>query len=217
MQTATTAQKAPVLETLNDSMRFASSRRIFEIVCAELDENGEKREIYLAAMRGTNRSRDPRDPLSLNTCLQAFMGKPSNYLYAVKRAMLATIPQGAPVALAGHSLGGMIAQQLAADETVNANFDLLNALAIGSPFVPVKGRVCPLRRFADKADFIPWLGFSIKANLKSAKPVFESNGYFGKPVLAHTDSYRNAPAWTRYDPFGEPEGGRRLTLTGCGE
>lgn len=207
-----TTQERTVLETLNDIMRFASSRRIFEIVRAELDENGEKRDIYLVAMRGTNQSRNPRDPLSLNTCLQAFMGHLSNYLYAVKKAMLAEIPQGATVALVGHSLGGMIAQQLAADETVNATFHLLNALAIGSPFVPVKGRVCPLHRFADKADFIPWLGFSVKANLKTAKPVFESNGYLGKPVLAHTDSYRNAPSWMRYDPFGDPDGGRRLTL-----
>lgn len=202
------------LQSLNDAMRFAASRENFEIHPALLYAPGqEKKNVFLVALRGTNRSFDKTDVLGLNTCLMAFLGKPNIYLDLVKKGMSAKIPTGSEVVMIGHSLGGMIAQMIVADEEMKAAYRFLNVLNIGSPYVPVKDRPCPLHRFADKADIVPWLGRSIKANLKTEKPVFKSNGYFGRIVAAHTDSYRNSPSWRPYDVFGELDGGRVLVFT----
>lgn len=202
------------LRCLNDVMRFAASRETFEIHPAVLHTPGEPaREIYFVAMRGTNRSFDKNDVLGIHTCLMAFLSKPNIYFDKVKADMLASIPAGASVAMVGHSLGGMIAQQIVADRQMKETFSFINLLNIGSPYVPLEGRECPFRRFADKADIVPWLGRSIKANLVTEKPVFQSNGYFGKIVGAHTDSYRESDSWRVYDAFGELNGGRVIVMT----
>lgn len=202
------------IRCLNDAMRFAASRENFEIHKSVLYTPGEpEKDIYFVAMRGTNRSFDKNDILGIHTCLMAFLSKPNIYFDKVKKDMLAKIPKGSAVVMTGHSLGGMIAQQIVADKGMKENFDFLNLLNIGSPFVPLEGRECPFHRFADKADIVPWLGRSIKANLKTQKPVFKSNGYFGKIIAAHTDSYRESDSWRVYDPFGELNGGRVIVMT----
>lgn len=204
------------LRTLNDAMRLAASRDSFEIHPAEIrSASGGSESVYYVTMRGTNRSFDKNDVLGINTCLMAFLAKPNIYYDAVKKAMLEKIPAGSTVVMTGHSLGGMITQQIAADREIKEKFRFHSVVNIGSPFVPVEGRSCPLRRFADRADMIPWLGFSVKANLVTEKPVFKSNGYFGKVVAAHTDSYRESATWKHYDPLGILGGGHIIVLGPC--
>ncbi|MCR5485793.1 MAG: hypothetical protein K6F09_09390 [Clostridiales bacterium] len=215
MSTDTVEVSAPevTLCSLNDAMSFAASRETFEIRKAVLcSRDGDKKDIYLVALRGTNRSFDKNDVLGVFPCIKAFQAKSNIYFEKVRREMLSLIPAKASVALIGHSFGGMVAQQISADESIKSSFDLLNVLAMGSPYVPLGGRGCPLHRFVDKADVIPWIGHSIKANLKTDRPVFQSNGYFGRPLTAHSDSYRNGAKWRRYDPFGEPNGGRVIEV-----
>ncbi len=201
------------LRSINDVMRFAASRENFEIHRAVLYSPGKAPEdVWFVALRGTNRSFDKTDILGINTCLMAFLSKPNIYFDLVKKTMLEKIPVGSKIAMAGHSLGGMIAQQITADPEMNGNYTFINLVNIGSPFVPLEGRICPLRRFADRADMVPWLGFSVRANLCTHKPVFKSNGYFGKIVKAHTDSYRESDSWRVYDAFGELNGGRIIVM-----
>lgn len=197
---------------LNDAMSFAESMTTFEINRAVLKSDRDERDIYLVTLRGTNRSFDKNDPLSVPTCLKAFLAKTNNYFETVKERMLSDIPHGSSVVMIGHSLGGMIAQQAAADPEIKTAFELIAVLGIGSPYVPISGRECPLRRFADRGDPVPWLGFSVKANLLTAKPSFAANGYFGKPVLAHTESYRQQPYWKRFDALGVPFGNNSIAV-----
>lgn len=202
------------LSSLNDAMSFASTRTTFEIHKALLYKNSsEPKEIYVVAMRGTDRSFDKTDVLGLHVVLKSGFSKSNIYFEEVKKAIIDTVPEGASIAFIGHSLGGMIAQQLGADKDINKKYTPLTVVGIGSPFVKTEGRVCPLHRFADKADLVPWLGRAFKANFKTAKPVFKSNGYFGKPILAHTDSYRLSDSWRVYDCFGELNGGHTIVFT----
>lgn len=201
------------LVSFNDAMRFAASRESFEIKKTVLLENGkESGTVYLVALRGTDSSFDRNDVLGIPVVLKSSLSMNNIYYDIVRKTILETVPEGSSIVLIGHSLGGMIAQQIAADSDINSKFSLINLLTIGSPFVKVKGRSCPLRRFADKADIIPWLFRSLKANLITEKPVFKSNGYFGKPILAHTDSYRESDSWRVYDCFGVLNGGHVLVF-----
>jgi len=201
------------LNTLNDAMRFAASRDTFEIHKGTLySGNGKSEEVYLVALRGTNQSFDKNDVLGIPVVMKAFFNKGNIYFDVVKKAILDTIPFGSSLILIGHSLGGMILQQISSDREIKARYTLLNLLNIGSPFVKVTGRECPFYRFADKADVIPWLGFSVKANLKTHKPVFKSNGYLGNPLGAHTDSYRQSESWMEYDCFGILRGGHTFVF-----
>lgn len=196
------------LRVFNDTMHFISTCENYKLKkCTLYTPGRDAREIYFVAMRGTDRSFDKNDVLGLPVCVKSALAKYNIYFELVKNGMLADIPEGSVVAIAGHSLGGMIAQQLAADGDLNRKFNIINLMTIGSPFVPVTGRVCPLRRFADKADFIPWIGKSIKANLVTEKPVFRANGYFGRVVAAHTDSYRESDSWREFDCLGVADGG----------
>ena len=201
------------IKTMNDAMRLASSRESFEIKKATLYVAGNaEKDVYVVAMRGTDRSFDKNDVLGIPVCLKSFIAKTNIYFEKAKDAIFNEIPVTSDIVFIGHSLGGMIAQQLAADVDINIRFNVKNLLTIGSPFVKVKGRICPFYRFADKADFIPWLGTSIVANLVTNKPVFKSNGYFGKPVKAHTDSYRDSDSWREYDCYGVHNGTHALVF-----
>lgn len=202
------------LHTLSDSMRFASSRASYEINKIMLFTPGcEAREVYLVALRGTDQSWDKNDVLSIPVCLRAFLNLDNIYFNEVKNAILNTVPRGASLVLVGHSLGGMILQQISADKETNEKYILLDLLNIGSPFVRTRGRKCPFRRFAESADIVPWLGFSVAANIITNRPVFKSNGYFGNLLGAHTDSYRSSAAWRDYDCFGIYKGGNVIVLS----
>lgn len=201
------------LSTLNDSMAFSSSRGSYEIKASHLYKSGaEPQKVYLVALRGTDRSFDKTDVLGIPVVLKSSLSMENIYFDEVKKGIKENIPAKSDIVLIGHSLGGMIAQQIAADRDINDNYNLKMLVCIGSPFVKTKGRICPMRRFADKADVIPWLFRSIKANLVTEKPIFRSNGYFGKPVLAHTDSYRLSDSWRFFDCLGELNGGHVIVF-----
>lgn len=201
------------LQTLNDAMRFTSTKETFGIDKALLySKDAEAREVYVVSLRGTDQSWDKNDVLGIPVCLRSFLNLKNIYFEAVKKAIFDTVPNGSPLVLAGHSLGGMILQQISADREINEKYLILNLLTIGSPFVKVSGRICPFHRVADKADIIPWLGFSVKANLITHKPVFKNNGYFGNPLGAHTDSYRDSDSWREYDCFGIYKGGHTIVF-----
>ncbi|WP_022867215.1 hypothetical protein [Schaalia vaccimaxillae] len=79
----------------------------------------------------------------LATNLQAVARQPSDQSAAVLEAMrLAGIEKGEPVEFVGHSQGGIIAAQLAADEAVNDHYSVASVLTAASPtagFTPSPG------------------------------------------------------------------------------
>lgn len=201
------------LHTLNDAMHFAESRTTFEINKAMLISPGDEiRDVYLVALRGTDSSWDKNDVLSIPVCLRAFLNLKNIYFNKVKDAIFNTVPCGSSLVLVGHSMGGMILQQIAADKEINKKYLILNLLNIGSPYVITIGRTCPFRRVADRADIFPWLGFSAVANIFTHRPVYKNNGYFGNIEGAHTDSYRLSESWLDYDCFGIYKGGNVIAF-----
>ena len=52
-----------------------------------------------------------------------------------KDAILRTVPAGSNLVLAGHSQGGMIAQQLAADPDIKRRYHVISTTTFGSPLI----------------------------------------------------------------------------------
>ncbi|MBF5083323.1 hypothetical protein [Quadrisphaera sp. INWT6] len=77
---------------------------------------------------------DSRNPMSAGTALRAEAGMPSAYTDLVVQALEeAGVARDEPVMLAGHSLGGIAAAQVAGDPAVAERFTVTTVVTAGSP------------------------------------------------------------------------------------
>ena len=139
----------------------------------------------------------------------------NRYQALVRDAILRYVPEGAKLVLAGHSLGGMIAQQLICAEELTSRYEILNTLTLGSPYVVVDTaqREGDLVRLEDRYDTVPRASiaaFVSPANYNGA--IKEDSPYAGDPNGAHNHSYMRGDIWGAYDVLGEKDGGARLFL-----
>ena len=170
------------------------------------------KEIYLVTLSGTemvfNQSTE-----AITDLFSGFNLK-SAYYYNVVRVIQENIPNGANLILAGHSLGGMIAQQVAADSTIKANYNILNTVCFGSPLLSAGFREGTVKRLGDVSDIVPLLSAQIFVNpIWSLAGLNRENGGYGvKAITAHKESYRRADVWGKYDALGVKYGNAKLVL-----
>lgn len=114
---------------------------------------------------GINGSGQGRD---LTSNLMVMAGQSSSAQKAIELAMeQADIPAGAPVLLAGHSQGGMLAAALASDPAFMDRYNVTNVVTVGSPVngVAIDPRVQVLEA-AHQGDLVPKLDLGgLDANL----------------------------------------------------
>lgn len=206
--------KKTVIRNINDAYVFISDCDPYKIRRGVLSIPGcVDMDVWTVGLRGTDGSMDKTSPLSLPTCFKSATARENVFFTLVKSAMLREIPAGANVVFIGHSLGGMVSQQLGADEELKSTYRLLNVLTFGSPYVPFRGNRCNLHRMIERADLIPMTcSAALFANPFLGRVSFESAGYYFRPLGAHCDSYEKSPVWRDYDCFGIKNGGRYLTL-----
>ena len=136
------------------------------------------------------------------------------YYYNVVRVIQQNVPRGANLILAGHSLGGMVAQQVAANTAIKANYNVLNTVCFGSPLLSVGNREGTVRRLGDISDVVPYLSGRLFTNPITA--IFglnrEDGHYYGRPITAHNQSYSRTDLWGKYDITGTKYGSAKLTL-----
>ncbi len=89
-----------------------------------------------------------QSPVDLTGNLVAMTGEQSTAMQGVQQALAqaqadGTIPPGAPVMLVGHSQGGIIASQLAADPAFVSQYNVTDMMTFGTPLdgVPIDPRV----------------------------------------------------------------------------
>ena len=168
--------------------------------------------VYLVTLSGTewvfNQSTE-----ALTDLFSGFNLKSAYYANVVD-VILNNIPKGSNLILAGHSLGGMIAQQVAADSTIKARYNILNTVCFGSPLLSAGLREGTVKRLGDVSDVVPLLSAQIFVN-----PIWalvglnrENGGYGAKTITAHKESYRRADVWGKYDAVGEKNGKNKLVL-----
>lgn len=95
-----------------------------------------------------------------------------------REAILRSVPKGSNLILAGHSQGGMIAQQLAADPEIKKNYNVINTVAFGSPLISAGQREGEVRRIAAAGDPVPRL------SLESTVPVLSTWAAFGQQNIS---------------------------------
>lgn len=115
---------------------------------------------WVVTVPGTQSAGFSGDPLTHNgTNLRAVAGLPDAMSQSVLAAM-ATVGVGAdePVAIVGHSQGGMVAASVAATALATRTFDVRTVVAAGSPDVPtaLPARV-PVVRLQHDTDLVPLL------------------------------------------------------------
>jgi hypothetical protein len=99
------------------------------------------RRAWVVQVPGTQTwsSRAGRNPLDLSGNVHVMAGEPTAGRHLVESAMRsAGVGPGEPVLLAGHSQGGIVAAQLAADPGFRAEFHVTHVVTAGSPVASVR-------------------------------------------------------------------------------
>lgn len=205
------AAKSRSVANVQDAMNLCREQDTYGIYRGTLYSDGKKvGKVYLIALSGSTMSWDKEDIKSMYSCIKAGTVNDNDYLDAVLEGVKKKIPAGSKIVLIGHSLGGMVAQQFAADKEMKERYEILNILTMGTPYIPVKDREGGLHRMADSGDAVPYLSIALFANFWKGNFTYKNNGYFGNPDKAHNISYNTADIWKTYDCFGIKNGTNKI-------
>ncbi len=169
--------------------------------------------VYVVCLSGTDLAFN--QSTGIGTDLLAGFELDNCYIRNVRSAILEAVPKGANLIIAGHSLGGMVAQQAAADSTIKKNYNVLNTVTYGSPLIEGLSREGTVKRLGDTRDVVPYLSVSTFLNIiwQAAGLNKENGGYSATQIVtAHIESYQRAAVWGAYDVTGTKNGNATLTL-----
>lgn len=209
--TVTCTNAAQVAQLVSDGYNKGVKGPI-SITKGTLKNGSSSKTVYLVTLSGTelvfNQSTE-----YLTDLFSGFNLK-SAYYYNVVKAIKANVPKGANLVLAGHSLGGMIAQQVSADTSIKWNYNVLNVVTFGSPLLAAGFREGTVRRLGDVSDFVPLLSSNLFVTPIRALAGLnrEDGGYYLKPITAHKESYLREDLWGKYDAVGTKNGKAKLVL-----
>ena len=189
-----------------------SGQGCFSVTKGVLKQNGKQCDIYLVAAHGLETSAFGQND-DMESVLKAGMQKNSPYLKQLKAVITQTVPKGSNIIFAGHSLGGMVSQQLAANKAFQKNYNILHVVTWGSPLI-AKGQVeGQLHRMCAAGDVVP---------LMSEYTFTDTDAQFGDrnreqadviPVIqSHVEGYNDKDAWKDYDAIGVKGGNAVLKM-----
>lgn len=184
-----------------------------QITPAVLSSGGGAQDVYLVALRGTGFTMSKAN--NVVACFLSAFNITTDYYTMTLEAIYQYVPEGAKIVFAGHSLGGMIEQQLSCTEELTAKYEILNIVNVGSPYVlaDASKREGTLVRFAEKSDIIPRLSPAVFVNLKAYNDMtVKDGGYWFDPNGAHNLSYMRVDQWGEYDVLGVQNGGATLAV-----
>lgn len=171
-----------------------------------------KANVYLVTMSGTEDVKNQSTGY-LTDLLSGFnLNNPyvNNVVYQIQQ----NIPANSNIILAGHSLGGMVAQQVAANDTIKNKYNIMKTVTFGSPLLSAGQREGDVKRLGDTSDVIPYAsGSTINNTAWAIAGLNRENGGYGKNLLAaHTESYLREDVWGAYDITGTKYGSACLVL-----
>ena len=178
-------------------------------------KNGKtSKNVYVIGLSGTELIKG--QSTGLITDLLSGFCLDNSYVRNVVAAINENIPKNSNLVLSGHSLGGMIAQQVAADKSVKDGYNVLNTLTFGSPLLAAGSREGTTIRLGDTFDAVPYLSGSLFNNtLWAILGLNRENGGYYKTLDfegAHCKSYAREDLWGKYDAIGKKNGSAKLIL-----
>lgn len=122
-------------------------------------EDGTQTRSWTVDIRGTQSFTVGTDgPQDMLTNLQGVGGMDSDQFYAIQEAMKdAGIAPGEAVEFAGHSQGGIMAAQLAADPDVRSRYNVVSVVTAGSPTATIAPTDVPVLSYENSGDIVPGL------------------------------------------------------------
>ena len=201
------------ISNVNDATNYVLEQAdVFTIRRVTLYESGRAaRGVYLIALGGSDYSLDESHIQCLQNAVRSGCSLSNSYLTAVVAKACETIPKGSEIIMIGHSMGGMIAQQVADDATMKADYTISYVLTMGAPYIAHSSREGVLHRMADSADLVPYLSAASLLGQYATDLSVESGGY-ATTITAHTLSYGQAACWQQYDALGVKGGGSSISL-----
>lgn len=177
-----------------------------------LKVGASSKTVYLVTLSGTEIALN--QSTEVVTDLLSGFNLENAYYRNVVKAIKNNVPRNANLILAGHSLGGMIAQQVAANGDIKSGYNVLNTVCFGSPLLSAGSREGTVRRLGDVSDPVPYLSGSLFNNtLWAIMGLNRENGGYGiLGIHAHNLSYARADVWGRYDVTGTKYGSAKLIL-----
>ena len=215
------------VDTAKAATRYAKSYQVMELVGrgynggnlgpvsitrGYLRNGGWGGTVYLVTLSGTEFVKN--QSTGVWTDILAGFNLNNAYYRNVANIVNSNVPRNSNIMFAGHSLGGMVAQQLAADGTLKANYNIVNTLTFGSPLLAAGNREGTVIRLGDTSDIVPYASGSTINNTAWAIAGLnkESGGYGMNAVAAHIQSYGRADVWGAYDAVGQKGGSAYIDL-----
>ena len=172
-------------------------------------EQGNK-DIYLVMLSGTEMVSGQATDFKVDMLSAA--GKDNDYLKNVVNTITSNAPKGSNLVVAGHSLGGMIAQQVSTNSTIKDGYNILNIIGIGSPLINPTGREGTVVRLGDTKDSVPSMTSCGAQFPKENAELCKENGGFSNSLSAHTGSYSKKNVWGQYDAVGKKGGNTTISF-----
>lgn len=183
-----------------------SGQGCFSITKGVMLQGKKKTDIYLVAAHGLETSAYGQED-DLQSCLNAGTEKTSVYLKAFLKLIKKNVPKDANVILAGHSLGGMVAQQAAANKSMQKRYNILHVVTWGSPLLSKGKTEGTVHRMCEANDVVPYLSVYTFNDLDAQKNDRNSEKADVIPVIqSHVDGYNDTNAWKDYDAIGVKRG-----------
>lgn len=179
------------------------------ITQGKLNDNGIEKDVYIVTMYGMVTNGKSANDFS--AAVKASSNSDNAYLRKVLEVIKKNVPEDSNLLLAGASLGGMVAQQVASDSTIKKSYKVINTITFGSPYINGT-KEGTLSRLADKSDIIPFLVTSFNLSARNKNINIEDGGYKGDFKKVHGWSYAREDVWGEYDVLGVKGGNAKITV-----
>ncbi|MBR1699560.1 MAG: hypothetical protein IJ714_07240 [Bacteroidales bacterium] len=179
-----------------------SGQGCFSITKGVLKDGGKSGDIYLIASHGLEGSAFGQKD-DLTSCLAARLEQSSAYLKQFIKIVKANVPKDANIILAGHSLGGMISQQAAADKGMQKRYNILHVITWGSPLLCMGQIEGQLHRNCAAGDVVPLLSiYTLEDSGAQLKDRNREKADVIPVIQSHVEGYNDKNAWKDYDALG---------------
>lgn len=175
------------------------------VVRGTLQNDGIQQTAYLVALSGTDLAAAGSGSATgiLEDLIVGGWNGENAFKREARNVIGAYIPRGASLILTGHSLGGMVAQQLASDSFIKDNYNVLNTITLGAPLISPGTREGDVKRLGDVVDPVPYLSSSgATVPWWNIFGLNRENAGISNPIKSHNLSYRLKSVWGAYDALG---------------